>query len=183
MVFAHDTEQALASAVALVNSIDPAEATDSLTTVGELDAFIEQWRWTGARTRTRAELESVRELRAVLRQVWESDEDEAVVVVNGLLRDAGALPQLVRHDGWGYHLHATSSEAPLAERMSVEAAMAFVDVIRSEALDRLRVCAAPDCAHVLVDLSKNQSRRFCDAGCGNRVSVAAYRARQRAQAG
>jgi predicted RNA-binding Zn ribbon-like protein len=63
--------------------------------------------------------------------------------------------------------------------MAVEAAMAFVDVIRMKELDRLRICAADDCEDVVVDLSKNRSRRFCARGCGNRVAVAAYRARAR----
>ena len=67
--------------------------------------------------------------------------------------------------------------ASVADRMAVEAAMAFVDVIRMGELDRLRVCAAEDCSDVVVDLSKNRSRRFCDSGCGNRANVAAYRAR------
>ena len=45
---------------------------------------------------------------------------------------------------------------------------------------RLAVCAAPDCEHVLVDLSRNRSKRYCDSRtCGNRLHVAAYRARQR----
>ena len=69
-------------------------------------------------------------------------EDEAAGFVNELLREAGALPQLVRHDDYGYHIHATSPHAPLADRMAVEAAMAFTDVIRAEALDRLRICEA-----------------------------------------
>ena len=56
--------------------------------------------------------------------------------------------------------------------------MAMVDVIRGGELDRLRICDADDCDDVLVDLSKNRSRRFCDAGCGNRANVAAYRARK-----
>jgi predicted RNA-binding Zn ribbon-like protein len=30
----------------------------------------------------------------------------------------------------------------------------------------------------MIDLSKNRSRRFCDAGCGNRAAVTAYRARK-----
>jgi predicted RNA-binding Zn ribbon-like protein len=35
---------------------------------------------------------------------------------------------------------------------------------------------------VLVDLSKNSSKRYCDTGnCGNRTNVAAYRARKRLQ--
>ncbi|MDT4918514.1 MAG: hypothetical protein QOH89_3214, partial [Pseudonocardiales bacterium] len=55
------------------------------------------------------------------------------------------------------------------------------DVIRGDELDRLRVCAASDCEDVLIDLSKNRSRRFCDSGCGNRANVAAYRARLAAE--
>jgi predicted RNA-binding Zn ribbon-like protein len=61
--------------------------------------------------------------------------------------------------------------------------MAFVDVIRMGELSRLRTCAADDCDDVLVDLSKNRSRRFCENGCGNRVAVAAYRARRAAHSG
>lgn len=174
MLFAHDTEVALAAATALVNT----ETEGGLDTLDELDAFVTEWGWTGSRRRTRAELAAVQAVRPVLRRVWLSEPDAAVLIVNRLLRGAGALPQLVKHDGWDYHLHATGPAAPLADRMSVEAAMAFVDVIRSGELDRLRVCAADDCGDVLVDLSKNRSRRFCDRGCGNRANVAAYRARR-----
>jgi predicted RNA-binding Zn ribbon-like protein len=62
--------------------------------------------------------------------------------------------------------------------LAVEAAMAFADVIRSGQFDRLRICAAVDCDDVLVDLSKNRSRRFCGTACANRVNVAAYRTRR-----
>ena len=95
-----------------------------------------------------------------------------------MLREAGALPQLVAHDDWGYHLHATPSQAPLADRMAVEAAMAFVDVVRQQELDRLSTCGADDCDDVLVDLTKNRSRRYCSTSCANRVNVAAFRARR-----
>jgi predicted RNA-binding Zn ribbon-like protein len=178
VIFAHDTEVALAAAAALVNT----EADGGLDDVAELDAFVAEWGWTGSRRHTHAELDEVRALRPRLRQVWYEDKDGAVAIVNGLLRETHALPQLVKHDEWDYHLHATSADQPLADRMAVEAAMAFVDVIRTDELDRLRVCAAGDCDNVLVDLSKNRSRRFCEKGCGNRANVAAYRARRRAGA-
>jgi predicted RNA-binding Zn ribbon-like protein len=110
--------------------------------------------------------------------LWTTDTDGAVEVVNTLLAEAHALPQLVRHDEWSWHLHATPPEAPLATRMAVEAAMAMVDVIRADELGRLGVCAADDCDDVVVDLSKNRSKRYCDGGCGNRTNVAAYRARK-----
>ena len=88
------------------------------------------------------------------------------------------MPQLLKHDGWDYHLHATDPDAPLPARMAVEAAMAMVDVVRVGELDRLRICSAADCQDVVVDLSKNRSKRFCDSGCGNRLAAAAYRSRR-----
>ena len=180
VIFAHDTEVALQAAAALVNTGSP-DATQTLDTVAELDAFVARWGWTGSRRQTKAELRAVQDLRPRLRAIWHADEDGVVEIVNALLREARALPQLVKHDEFpSYHLHATSPEQPLADRMAVEAAMAIVDVVRTGELDRLRVCAADDCEDVVVDLSKNRSRRFCDSGCGNRANVAAYRARQRA---
>jgi predicted RNA-binding Zn ribbon-like protein len=176
MLFAHDTEVALAGTAALVNTA--LSEVDGLATTDDLDEFVRTWQWTGSRTRDAAELAAVRALRPRLRRIWEVDEDEAVEIVNGLLREYHALPQLVEHDGWSYHVHATPQEAPVATRMAVDAAMAFVDIIRTGALDRLRTCAADDCQDVHVDLSKNRSRRFCSTGCANRTNVAAYRARR-----
>jgi len=176
LLFAHDTELALAEAAALVNTTGPDH--EGLPDVAALDAFVRAWGWTGKRDRDEAELRAVRALRPQLREIWEVDEDRAVVIVNRMLRDGHALPQLVKHDSWDYHMHATPSDAPLATRMAVDAAMAFFEVVRTKALDRLRICAYPGCQNVLVDLSKNHSKRYCDGGCGNRAAVAAYRARK-----
>jgi predicted RNA-binding Zn ribbon-like protein len=177
-VFTNDTEVGLAFATALVNSA----YDEKLPDIFALDAFVRKWKWTGHRARTDAELKEVHALRAKLRKIWEADEDEVVRIVNGLLKEAQALPQLVKHDDWGYHLHATPSHAPLATRMAVEAAMAFLDVVRAGELSRLRKCEAEDCRDVIIDLSKNHSKRFCDEGCGNRLAVAAYRERKRKKA-
>lgn len=186
MHFAHDTDVALVSASALVNTMAGSapgdDDVDRLTTPEELDVFVARWAWTGVRAvgqRRAEELEEVRALRPRLREIWFLGKDDAVDAVNALLREGHALPQLVRHDSWEYHLHATSADAPLATRMAVEAGMAMVDVIRTGGLDRLQECDAVDCDDVFVDLSKNRSRRFCDGGCGNRANVAAYRARRR----
>ena len=46
-------------------------------------------------------------------------------------------------------------------------------------MSRLGICAVDDCEGVVLDLSRNRSRRFCSTACGNRAAVAAYRARQR----
>ena len=175
MIFAHDTEMALNGAAALINT---GTEDELLPDVAALDAFVTEWRWTGGRTHDKRELAAVRALRPRLHELWAADEDRAVELVNAMLREAKALPQLMKHDQFDYHLHATPADAGLHVRMMVEAAMAFVDVIRLKELDRLRICAAEDCNDVLVDLSKNRSRRFCEQGCGNRANVAAYRARR-----
>ena len=177
MVFAPDTEVALRTAVHLINSA--VNGQEMLATQADLDRFLKAEGFTGSRTRDAAELASVHSLRAELSRLWTADEDTAVEGVNRLLREAHALPQLLKHDGWDWHLHATTREAPLADRMGTEAAMALVDVIRSKEMDRMLVCAADDCDAVVLDLSRNRSKRYCDTGnCANRAHVAAYRSRR-----
>ena len=182
MPFAHDTNDALRGAAALVNTAEgafPDADGDTLSTTAALADFVAEWSWTGRLDGDERELEEVRSLRPRLRAVWEAgSEEERVALVNDLLRTGEALPQLVDHDGYGWHIHATEAEAPLARRMQVEAAMAFVDVLRSGELSRLSICAADDCDDVVVDLSRNRSKRYCESGCGNRLAAAAYRARQ-----
>jgi predicted RNA-binding Zn ribbon-like protein len=176
MVFTHDTELALAAAVALVNTaVDP----DTLTTPDELRAFLDAHEFTGIRLGNGAELTAVRDLRPRLRAMLTSDRDTAAHLVNRLLAEEHALPQLVRHGEHDWHVHAVAADAPLATRMAVEAAMAMIDVIRSDEMSRLGICADPDCQGLVVDLSRNRSRRFCSTTCGNRAAVAAYRARHR----
>jgi predicted RNA-binding Zn ribbon-like protein len=176
MVFAHDTELALQAAVTLVNS---AEEPDTLTTQAELDQIWDQYHYTGRRDRTAAELDAVRALRPRLRHLLTADEEGAVRLVNELLIEAQAVPQLVRHDFLDWHIHAIETGAPLDRRIAVETAMAMIDVIRADDLSRLSICADDTCAGVVLDLSRNRSRRFCSVTCGNRNAVAAYRARQK----
>ncbi|WP_052665316.1 CGNR zinc finger domain-containing protein [Nitriliruptor alkaliphilus] len=181
MPFAHDTEAALTAAAAFVNT-DRASG-DLLSDPPALARFLDEQRFSGARDGTLEELDAVRALRPRLRAAWEAaqeptDVDAVVTVVNELFTEAQALPQVVRHDDWDWHLHLTTPDAPLVDRIGTEAAMGLADLIRSGDLDRLKLCEADDCHDVLADLSRNRSRRFCDATCANRMHAAAYRQRQ-----
>jgi len=176
VIFTHDTEVSLQASVTLVNS---AEEPDTLDTVAALDAFCSRFQYTGRRDGDRGELDAVRRLRPVLRELLLSDRDDAVGVVNQMLATARAVPQLVRHDDWDWHLHAVEPDAPLTSRITVETAMAMMDVIRADEMSRLGVCADDGCEGLVLDLSRNRSRRFCSTTCGNRNAVAAYRARQK----
>lgn len=180
MVFTYDTELTLRAAATLVNT--DRVAGEQLADLAALDAYLDHFGWTGRRDRDDAELRSVQQLRVRLADVWAvaDDEEEAVRRVNVLLVDTKAAPWLTRHPEMPeWHLHLAADDAPLWQRMGAEIAMALADLIRSDELRRLKICAAPDCEAVLTDLSRNRSRIFCDTGnCGNRQHVAAYRQRQ-----
>ncbi|MFL6060745.1 MAG: CGNR zinc finger domain-containing protein [Marmoricola sp.] len=175
MVFAHDTEASLIAAVELANSgLDP----DTLTSVADLDSFFERHGYSGSHRRDRAELDEVRALRADLRTLFTTDRDDAVRRVNAMLASTNAVPQLVRHGDLDWHVHAVSADSALATRIVVETAMAMVDVIRTDEMGRFAVCADETCEGVVLDLSRNRSKRFCSVTCGNRNAVAAYRSRR-----
>lgn len=179
MQFAPDTIDTLAFMVALVNTVPGASRSgeDELSTPAELTALLAEHAYTGRFDRDEPELAEVVDTRTLLRHIWSHGRDEAVPVVNRMLSEANALPHLVRHDGWDWHLHATEPSAPLAERIRVEVAFALIDVIRAHEWERLRICAASDCTGVFVDLSRNGSKRFCSIRCGNRMNMIEHRAR------
>jgi len=180
LLFAPDTEESLEFIVALGNT-DPGASRsgeDELASVGDLADLLGRYTYTGRIDHDVAELEDVRQTRTLLRRVWSLAREDAVEEVNRMLREGKALPYLVRHDEMDWHIHATAPGAPLGERMRVEAALALTDVIRSNEMGRLRVCAAPDCTGLLLDLSRNGSKRFCSVRCGNRVNMMAFRERR-----
>ena len=178
MGFAHDTAAALVLAADLVN-------TDDLTDIGSLEVFLDKHEVTPRPPVSAADVAGVQALRPRLRALWQVSGDgpgELAGLVNDLLRDSGARPYLIDHgSGWGWHLHVTGPDAPMRDRLAAQAAFGIADLVRMRETDRMRGCGAPDCIAVFVDLSKNQSRRYCDTGnCGNRQHVAAYRQRRAA---
>ena len=182
MHFAPDTEVSLDFIAVLVNTEPTASRSgeDELATVDQLGELLGRYIFTGRIDHDQAELDEVRATREQLRRAWTLPRDEAVGEVNRMLREARALPFLTRHDDSDWHLHATADDAPLAERLRVEAALALADVIRMDEMDRLRVCEADDCTGLLLDLSRNASKRFCSIRCGNRMNMIAFRERKAA---
>ena len=178
MVFTHDTEMALQAAVTLANSRrEPDTLTPSPTSTRSTTSS----RYTGRHdARPGPSSTAVRAIRAALRELLTADRDEAVELVNEMLRRAPARsPSWSATTSWDWHLHAVDDRRPLADRIVVETAMAMIDVIRADEMSRLGVCADDTCDGVVLDLSRNRSRRFCSTTCGNRNAVAAYRARSR----
>lgn len=183
-MFEHDAQVALAGAAGLVGQHGCGRTGGERPTPRSASrrrcpaAFLDTWQWTGVPVLTSETLHRVRALRPRLRELWTAELPAKVDGVNELLAEFHARPRLVRHDPSGWHVHATDDDAPLHARMAVEAAMAMFDVIRADETERLRLCSADDCSRVLVDLSRNRSKTYCDASCANRAHAAAYRARR-----
>ncbi|MDQ1667664.1 MAG: hypothetical protein QOH75_3695 [Actinomycetota bacterium] len=182
MDLGHDTVCALGTVVDIVNTspriTGGAEGLADLATLAQL---IERHAVSEPGPLVEDDLASVRRLRDRLHAVFAAaDQPSAVHLVNDLISDARTTPRLTDHDGWPLHVHYHSPEARLAEHLAADCGMALAFVIAAGERQRLATCAAPDCERVLVDLSRNRSKRYCDARtCGNRLHVAAYRARQK----
>ncbi|MCK0117978.1 CGNR zinc finger domain-containing protein [Isoptericola sp. S6320L] len=175
MSFTPDTVGALQSAAELVNAVEPPV---TLTTVADLEAFFRRHGYTGRHDRTADEVAAVLALAPRLRALLLADRDAVAPLVNAMLAEVGAVPRLVRHEHEDWHLHAVDDDAPLADRILAETAMAMVDVVRADEHSRLDVCADAGCSGVVLDLSRNRSRRYCSVTCTNRNAQAAHRARR-----
>lgn len=182
MLFSHDTEHSLACAVDLVNSAPLGSNEEGLRDLAALREFVVRHDVSEVGRLSAADLEGVQQLRETIRAVFSApDEATAAAVVNTLVSQAGVTPRLTDHDGYDWHIHYFTPGASLADHLAIDCGMALAHVIAAGETERLRRCEAPDCEQVLVDLSRNRSKRYCDARtCGNRLHVAAYRERQRA---
>jgi predicted RNA-binding Zn ribbon-like protein len=181
MLFAHDTTAALVLAADLVNT-QPGKAneTDGLPDSTTLERFLDAHQIVPRSPARPADLDAIRVLRPEFLVAWEIAGRSLPLasIANDLLDRSGARPWLTDHNG-SWHLHVTKPDAPLAHRIAAQVGFALADLVRLGETGRLRQCLAPDCHAVLIDLSRNRSRMYCDTGnCGNRQHVAAYRARQ-----
>lgn len=179
MDFSHYTTKPVELAVELSNT--KGIIKDELSDPDQLLAFLETYRplWEGVtKPPNESDLPAVQELRASLREVFESqDEDEAAERVNRLLESYGATPRLSNHNGTP-HLHFEPTKTSMVCWLGAITAMGLATVIVEHGIDRFGVCESGTCIDVYVDTSRNRSRRHCSNTCSTREAVAAYRKRK-----
>ncbi|HEX6361204.1 CGNR zinc finger domain-containing protein [Actinophytocola sp.] len=191
MEFDSHTSDVVEYAVTLINDVTPGErhgrpfpapAGDALTTA--VRNAMPRSRTPGLPTSSdAAELaEWAARLRQVVELVDTDDLDSACVELNRIMREAGAMPTLARHDGEPWHLHFHSADAAWAVSWAASMATGLAVVLGNAVVERLGLCNAPACDRVYVDVSRNGTRRFCSTACQNRVKAAAFRARKAAEA-
>jgi predicted RNA-binding Zn ribbon-like protein len=126
---------------------------------------------------SRRELDAARALRDGLREaLLIADGPRVAALAEGWLGDApGRL--------WVEPVTLQPRFAPVARTsccLLVDAVLDAVDIAR-ESPGRVRECAAPRCAVVYLDTSRNRSRRWCSMErCGARAKASTYYRRHRA---
>lgn len=117
-------------------------------------------------------------LRSVFEAVDADRMDEAADLLNRLLLETGARPQLDQVGGEPWQLHFHGSDDSLAMGWSAGCASALALAVGSNLAGRMGVCQAIQCDRVYVDSSRNAGRQFCSTACQSRTKAAAFRARQ-----
>jgi predicted RNA-binding Zn ribbon-like protein len=96
-----------------------------------------------------------------------------------------ALPHLrvMPADGaysWGWDRSGDEGKTPLDSPLW-RVAQSAAQLLTSEKLGRVKLCAGEGCGWIFLDESRNSSRRWCDSrDCGNRERVRRHLARKRA---
>ncbi|ANW21071.1 CGNR zinc finger domain-containing protein [Streptomyces clavuligerus] len=185
MLIPHDTRIALDAVIDLVNTAPENDQADGLADVAALREFVRRHAISGVGELTRRDLGAVHGVRTRFAEVFAApDSAVAAELLNDLVAAAGTTPQLTNHDGYDWHVHYFAPGATIADHVAADGGMALAFIVVAGEQERLRRCEAPDCGRAFVDLSRNRSRRYCDSRtCGNRLHVAAYRARRREAAG
>ncbi|MFE2035692.1 CGNR zinc finger domain-containing protein [Streptomyces scopuliridis] len=186
MLIPHDTRIALDTVVDLVNTAPEEDSggvgsTDGLGDVEALYGFVRSHDISGVGELGNRDLRAVLNVRDRFAEVFAApDARSAADLINQLVAAAGTTPQLTDHDGYDWHVHYFAPGASVADHLAADCGMALAFMVVAGEQERLRRCEAPDCGHAFVDLSRNRSRRYCDSRtCGNRLHVAAYRARRK----
>lgn len=128
-----------------------------------------------------ATIGTLTDLRHVLRSLLESGRPPDSPTLARLNRVLGASDQFWelsrvgrttrlglswRHEDWQAVMTATVAS--------------YGELLVSGGIQRVTLCANPDCSFMFFDESRNGSRRWCEsAACGNLVKVRAHRARRR----
>lgn len=186
VLITHDTRCALDTVVDLVNSApEDDSAPDGLQDLPALEAFVRSHEVSEVGVLTEFDLSAVRRIRGRFASVFAApDAHSAAKLINELIAAAGTTPRLTNHDGYDWHVHYFAPGASVTDHLAADCGMALAFFVVAGEQERLRRCEAPDCRHAFVDLSRNRSRRYCDSRtCGNRLHVAAYRARRKEAAG
>jgi predicted RNA-binding Zn ribbon-like protein len=157
------------------NTLDVEASSDALVTRAQLADFLNQAGVIEHRSpATEQDIALARELRSGIREALHLNHDQVRVEVPELSRVLARLPLRL---SW-------STGAPTLEPVErgVPGGLAHIAVAVANAhadgsWERLKICADSLCQEAYYDASKNRSKNWCGATCGNKAKTRAYRQR------
>ena len=113
----------------------------------------------------------------------ESQDENDLSALNRELSIALSHLRVMPADGaysWGWDRSGDEGKTPLDSPLW-RVAQSAAQLLTSEKLGRVKLCAGEGCGWIFLDESRNSSRRWCDSrDCGNRERVRRHLARKRA---
>ncbi|MGW3199174.1 CGNR zinc finger domain-containing protein [Streptomyces sp. NPDC001118] len=172
--------RALEIVVDLVNSVPRDGEVDALSNVKAVHEFMKRHDINSVTLPDQGSLEAILMMREQFSCILSAGDDHAAApLLNKVLAAANAFPRLTL-DGPHWRIQHFAPGQPLTDYIAANGGTALVHLITEREWGRLRRCQAGTCTRFFVDVSRNRSRRYCDGrACGNRLHVAAYRARRR----
>jgi predicted RNA-binding Zn ribbon-like protein len=157
------------------NTLDVEASTDDLVTRAQLAEFLHRAGVVGRRIAASEEDVAVaRELRAGIRAALHLNHDEVKGNVPELSRVLARLPMRL---GWSDGAPSLEPvEAGVAGGLA-QIAVAVANAHADGSWERLKICADSTCQEAYFDASKNRSKNWCGAACGNKAKTRAYRVR------
>jgi predicted RNA-binding Zn ribbon-like protein len=105
-------------------------------------------------------------------------EEDDLVSLSTAVADAQVHARIVPKTG-GFDWDWSGDENEL-DRMMWPVVRSAADLLTSDELDDIRVCASETCNWLFMDTSKNHSRRWCDMkSCGNRAKARRFYGRKK----
>jgi predicted RNA-binding Zn ribbon-like protein len=163
-----------------VNTTDHETGIDDISTPAELTRYLHDAGLLERRTRaTEADLDLARLLRSGLRHALEMNHSGDSGELPDLDQALAQLPCELRWQGNAAAL--TPLHGGIAGALT-RVVIAMNEAMAADRWWRLKVCSSDECEWAYFDKSKNRSARWCEYGCGDKIKMRAYRARQKASA-
>ncbi len=148
-------------------------------TPDELETICRRYDVVIDRRATKADVRLVESVVERWREVVDAATDqERADRLNVMLSEYAAYPRLSDHAGTGWHVHYRDPHIPLGRVVAALVTVGTALHLAGRGMHRLGRCAADDCDHVIVDVSRNGRQRYCSPTCSNRDAVRRHRARR-----
>lgn len=120
---------------------------------------------------------SIKHLRAIVLDVFNGETvDNEVDFLNELLKKRKTFNQIAIKNG--ETVMTSVSQSSVLDGILAKVASDLIDIIINSSVGRIHRCENDDCRFYYLDMSKNQSKKYCSLKCNNVAKVRRYRAKQ-----